>query len=215
MKKRIQIEIMEKKPKKRWRDDGKINAMQEQFCQLYTKYWVAKRAAKEAGYSERSCETIGYALTQNPLVKARIKELTDHSMKEIGISRERVLSELSKIAFVDIGDAYGENGQILSMRDMPEDVRRAIGKVKVYEEFSGYGEDRTLIGFTKEVEFSPKKAALDSIGKHLGLFPDRLEHSGRDGSPIEHADVTNMTDEQKDARINALLKKRNSTPEEE
>lgn len=43
------------------------------------------------------------------------------------------------------------------------------------------------IGQTKEgvrIKFHDKKGALESIGKHLGMFKERHEHSGPDGAPI-------------------------------
>jgi hypothetical protein len=35
-----------------------------------------------------------------------------------------------------------------------------------------------------------KNAALEKIGKHLGMFPRRLEHLERGGGPIETAEIT-------------------------
>jgi len=29
-------------------------------------------------------------------------------------------------------------------------------------------------------------AALEKVARHLGMFKDRVEHSGPEGSPIEH-----------------------------
>lgn len=189
------------------KEQRELTPKQESFCQMYTKHWTATRAAKEAGYSEKSAGLLGYQLLRIPLVQSRIKELTDAALKDIGVSRERVLTELSRIAFLDPARVYDEIGQLIPIREMPEDVRRAISKVKIFEEFAGRGDDRELIGFTKEVEFSPKKAALDSLGKYLGLFPEKLEHSGPNGKPIEHRDLSTLSEEQLDARIKALILK--------
>jgi phage terminase small subunit len=40
------------------------------------------------------------------------------------------------------------------------------------------------------------------IGKHLGMFKERVEHTGRDGGPIEVAD---MSDDEKARRVAFLL----------
>src|SRR3954465_62707 len=163
------------------KNQRELTPKQERFCQEYTIHWTATRAAKEAGYSEKSAHLQGYQLLRNPIVQTRIKELTDAALKDIGVSRERVLTELSRIAFLDPGRAYDEIGQLIPIKEMPEDVRRAVSKVKIFEEFKGRGYDRELIGFTKEVEFAPKKSALDTLAKHLGLVPEKLEHSGPNG----------------------------------
>lgn len=166
----------------------KLTPKQERFCQLYTTCWEATRAAREAGYSAKSAGYQGYQLLQNPLVKARIAELRDHALEEIGVTRERLLLELSRLSYVDTADAYDKLGQLLPIHEMPENVRRAITKIKVYEHIhpvkDGSGE-KELVGFTKEVEFAQKKGAIDSLAKIMGIAPDKLEHSGPDGGPIK------------------------------
>jgi phage terminase small subunit len=138
-------------------------------------------------------------------VKERIAELTEHSLREIGVTRERVLLEMSRIAFVDPADAYDEIGQLLPIREMPENVRRSVSKIKIFEHKDGQGEHADIYGFTKDVEFAQKKGALDSLAKHLGMSPDKFEHSGPDGKPIETRDVSDIPDDQLDAKINAMI----------
>lgn len=192
---------------------SKLKAKQERFCQLYTTHWNATRAAKESGYSEKTAMEQGYQLLQNPSVKARITELAEHALQEIGVTRERILQEYARLAFYDMADAYDEIGQLRPVKEMPEDVRRAVAKVKVFEHaIPSSGEDgddggKVVIGFTKEIEFAPKKGALDSLSKCLGIAPDRVEHSGPNGKPIEHKDLTEIPDEQLDARLQSLLAK--------
>jgi phage terminase small subunit len=36
-----------------------------------------------------------------------------------------------------------------------------------------------------KIKLHDKKSALDSIGRHLGMFKDKTELSGPDGSPIQ------------------------------
>ena len=202
---------MGKKPGKK--PKVKLTGMQELFCQFYTTHWNATRAAKEAGYSEKSSMELGYQNLQIPSVKARIAELTEHALKEIGINRERVLQEYSRLAFYDLAEAYDEIGQLKPVKEMPEDIRRAVSKVKVFEVFAlgqsddGQSREKQLTGYTKEVEFAQKKPALDSIAKVLGMAPDRHEHSGPNGKPIETRNIDDLTDDQLDARLKALQAK--------
>lgn len=151
---------------------------QERFCQCYTVHWNATRAAKESGYSEKTAMEQGYQLLQNPSVQARIDEITAHALREIGISRERVLSELGCIAFFDLGRAYDDNGNLLNVADMDEEVRRGLAGIKVFEEFEGFGKDRIKVGETRELKTQDKPRSLELLGKHLKLFTDKVEHSG-------------------------------------
>lgn len=48
-----------------------------------------------------------------------------------------ISAELERLAKVDIGQAFNASGQLLSLRDMPEDVRRAISSVELLRERGG------------------------------------------------------------------------------
>jgi len=41
-------------------------------------------------------------------------------------------------------------------------------------------------------KLADKRAALVDLGKHLGLFKDRIEHSGKDGGPVEVKQVSDI-----------------------
>lgn len=188
------------------RESGRtLTDKQESFCQYYSTHWNATRAAKEAGFSERTAKEQGYVLLKSRDIRVRIAELTEHILLELGVSRARVLAEYARIAFLDPAAVYRDDGQLIPMHEIPEDARRAISKIKSFEEFEGRGEERTLSGYVREVEFVQKKGALDSLAKHLGLLPEKHEVSGPNGKPIETRDVTALSDEELQARIAAKL----------
>lgn len=159
-----------------------LTAKQEAFCQLYTVHWNATRAAKEAGYSPDSAMYLGYQLLQNPLVKSRIAELADHALSEIGVTRERVLTELARIAFVNMKDlaTWNESG----VRIKPSDEIDEITATAIQE----VTETVTQHGGTLRIKQHDKAKALELLGRHLKLFADRVEHSGPDGQPIAYSD---------------------------
>lgn len=53
-----------------------------------------------------------------------------------------------------------------------------------------------------EGQFSPAVRAIELCGKHIGMFADKMEHSGPDGGPIRH-----MNEIDRAARIASLLGK--------
>lgn len=185
----------------------KLTPKQERFCQLYTVHWNATRAAREAGYSEKSASVQGYDLLNIPLVQKRIDELKEHALKEIGVSRERILLELTRIATVDIGQAFDEMGQLKPLGEIPEDVRRAIAGIEVNEIFDGQGEQKSVIGLAKKIKLWDKPKSLELIGKHLRLFTDVHELSGPNGKPIETLNKADLSDEQLNAKIQNLIAK--------
>jgi len=73
--------------------------------------------------------------------------------------------------------------------------------VTVKDYVEGRGEDAREV---KRVRFklADKRAALVDLGRHLGMFVDRHEHSGPAGGPIETAA---LSPEERQAAARALL----------
>lgn len=88
---------------------------------------------------------------------------------------ERVLQEIQLLGTVDIRQAYGSNGELLSVKDMPDDIARALQGVEVEEIFAGFGADRGKVGETKKIKLIDKLKALELMGKNFGMFIDRKE----------------------------------------
>lgn len=88
---------------------------------------------------------------------------------------QRLLDELRKIGTVDIRQAYNDDGALRDMRDMPAEVAACIVGVETLEEWSGKGESRELIGYTRKVKFSDKIRGIELLMKNLGMLIDRKE----------------------------------------
>lgn len=86
--------------------------------------------------------------------------------KRTGINADRVLTELAKIAFVNAADVIDASDATLREDAAPEDLA-AIQSVKV----KTFGED----GLEREIKMADKLKALELLGKHLGMFEDRLK----------------------------------------
>ncbi len=55
---------------------SKLTAKQEKFAQCYALSLNATKAAKDAGYSEKTAHSIGDENLRKPAIQARLKELT-------------------------------------------------------------------------------------------------------------------------------------------
>ncbi len=90
---------------------------------------------------------------------------------------KRVLEEYSRLAFHDISRAFNTDGSLKSIHDIPEDIRRSISGIEVvnYEED---GDGKGSIGKLHKIKIIEKTKPLDSIARHLGMFTDKVEHSG-------------------------------------
>lgn len=155
--------------------DRPLTAREERFCEEYPSDLNATRAAKDSGFSAKSAAQIGYQLLHKPSVLRRLQEIQLSRMRALEVKGDQVLQELARIAFFDPRPAFGDDGSLKPIRQLPDAMAAAISSVEIEERFQGVGETREQVGFTKKVRFWPKVEALGLLGKHLRLFVDRLE----------------------------------------
>jgi hypothetical protein len=94
--------------------------------------------------------------------------------------------ELSKIGFSNMLDYVKVEGPdaFVDLSTLTRDQAAAIQEVTVEDYKDGRGENARDVRRVK-VKLSDKRAALVDIGKHLGMFKELHDHSGRDGGPIK------------------------------
>jgi phage terminase small subunit len=147
-----------------------LNARQLKFCDEYMVDFVGAHAAKRAGYSAHSAKSMGVDLLAHPGIQARLADLSVRALQEYRVRAKRVMEELYSVATADIGEAYGADGELLPLRSMPKGLRMAVAAVE-----SEQGEDGVAV---KRIKLWDKLKAIELFGKHLGLFTDKVEHSG-------------------------------------
>jgi phage terminase small subunit len=161
-----------------------LTAKQRQFVAEYLIDLNATQAAIRAGYSARNADKIGPEL----LGKTRVAEALSSAMQarsaRTEITADRVLAEYAKLAFLDPRRFYDANGGLIPVPLLPADVAAALLSMEVTVERS-QGEDGPTFADVKKIKFADKKGALDSVARHLGMFNDKLEITGKDGAPID------------------------------
>lgn len=178
---------------------GKLTRNQKIFCDEYLIDLNATRAYKAAYKNVKKDETAaaaGARLLRNVKVKNYIDEKMKEREKRTEITQDKVLKELAKIGFANVADyvkvvekEYEENviddeGNIIDTQiktyktvdmeltdNLTEDQQKVISEIK---------ETRNGI----EVKLNDKVKALELIGRHLGMFTDKVEHSGIVGSEV-------------------------------
>ena len=149
-----------------------LNDMQMRFVNEYLIDFNAAAAAKRAGYKAHSAGSQGPRLLENEKVRSYLKKQIDKRAKRTEITADRVLQEIANIAFANSDDfvrieegKFGKTVKILASKDIPEDKKAAVAGVK--EGANGI-----------EVKLNDKVKALELVGKHLGMFNDKLDVSG-------------------------------------
>lgn len=166
---------------------------QRRFVDEYLVDLNATQAAIRAGYSQKTAGQIGEQNLKKLEVAAAVQEAQAARAKRTEITQDMVLRELAKIGFSDIRkivrwgktelrvtDAGDDDGEVteayhglalVGADDIDDDTAAAISEIS---------EGREGL----KVKLHDKKGALVDIGRHLGMFKDRVEHSGPNGGPI-------------------------------
>lgn len=141
---------------------------QKRFVEEYLIDLNATQAAIRAGYSPDTAGSIGAENLKKPEIKNRIDKAMAERSRRTGINQDRVLQELARIGFAKITDVVDPDTAKIRL-DASEDDLACIQSIKIKpNEF----------GTEREVKLYDKKAALVDLGKHLGLFKDKLELTG-------------------------------------
>lgn len=141
---------------------------QKRFVEEYLIDLNATQAAIRAGYSPDTAGSIGAENLKKPEIKSRIDKAMAERSRRTGINQDRVLQELARIGFAKITDVVDPDTAKIRP-DASEDDLACIQSIKIKpNEF----------GTEREVKLYDKKSALVDLGKHLGLFKDKLELTG-------------------------------------
>ena len=164
---------------------------QKRFCEEYMIDLNATRAYKIAYPSCKKDETAN-ANSSRLLRNDKVKEYIEIKQKELeeksGVTQQRIIDELAKIAFADIRKAYDGNGNLKSIQDIDDETAGAIVGIESFEEYEGRGEDREYIGDTKKIKMADKIRAAELLGKHLGMFKEKIEISKSSEDTIKEID---------------------------
>lgn len=172
---------------------------QKRFCEEYLIDLNATQAAIRAGYSPKTAEQTASRLLRNVKVQEYIAKRQKELSRSTEITQERVIKELALIAFsnnadyahvvekklqVEAGgtlvDVLDKDGNPVMYRtvepvlteELTEEQKRALAVIKK-------GRDGL------EVKSCDKVKALELLGKHLGIFTDKIEANVNDTTRSE------------------------------
>jgi phage terminase small subunit len=147
---------------------AKLTAKQQRFIDEYLTDLNATQAAIRAGYSPQSAYSIGEENLKKPVIRDAIDKALAERSRRTGINQDRVLLELAKIAFVNASDVINMDEATIRGDANREDTA-TIASVKVKRIPT---DDGDIV--EREVKVYDKIKALELLGKHLGMFTDKL-----------------------------------------
>lgn len=182
-----------------------LTPKQKIFADEYLIDLNATRAYKVAYPKVRKDESArvnGSKLLTNTNVVAYIDERMKEREKRTEITQDRVLQELAKLGFFDIRKLFDDSGKPLDITGLDDETAACIAGLEVMDVYEGTGEDKEFAGYVKKYKLSDKLKALELLGRHLGMFKDKMgiEHSGV-------VDVRRVYDEMSEEELMELAKK--------
>lgn len=151
----------------------KLTAKQQRFVEEYLIDLNATQAAIRAGYSPATAYSIGSELLNKPEIRARVDIALADRSKRTGINADLVLEELGKLMRVNADDVINmDDATVKSDASRADTAAIASVKVKVIPT-----EDGQIV--EREVKMHDKLKAIELVGKHLGMFQNKLELSGQ------------------------------------
>lgn len=154
------------------------------FCMHFVKLGVAYGAALKAGYTKQYAHSKAMLIIKRPHVIAEIKRLRTYMDQRADKSATDVVNEFSKIAFTDrisflkpdperAGEFMYKSPDELTQvqRDVVEKVTYFTAEIVVIED----GTSRSVFRQEYNYIFSDKAKALEQMGRHFGIFNDKLK----------------------------------------
>lgn len=147
---------------------AKLTIKQQCFVNEYLIDLNATQAAIRAGYSAKTADQQGSRMLANVKVQQAISEAMAKRSRRTGVNQDRVVLELAKIAFVKMTDVVDSDGAI--REDATDDDLACIESIKVKRSDTDTGSSEE-----REVKVASKLKALELLGKHLGMWNDKLD----------------------------------------
>ena len=166
------------------------NPRHERFAQEIAKGKSAEAAYAAAGYKrDRGAAS---RLSAKVNIQARVAELLERGAAKAEVTVEKIVAELAKIGFANMADYMRPNAAgdpYLDFSRLTREQAAALQEVTVEDFTEGRGEDKRDV---RRVKFKlyDKRAALVDLGRHLSMFPTKVEMSGKDGGPIETVELS-------------------------
>lgn len=179
---------------------AKLTEQQKRFVDEYLIDLNATRAYKVAYKSVKKDEVAASAavrLLRNVKVQGYMKTRQQKLQERTQITQDKVLLELAKIAFSN-GSDFAKVVTKQRTRTVWNDTTQEYEEKESEEQFvelvdtdSLPADKKAAISSIKETKFGiavescDKVRALELIGKHLGMFKDKVEISGQVNNPME------------------------------
>jgi len=165
-----------KKPK------SQLKPKQLLFCKEYLIDFNGTQAAIRAGYSKKCAQQIATENLLKPFIQEQIQKEFDKRAERIEKSGDDVVRILWKMAELDLANyiTVSEGGEVqaIAFDQLPEGASKLISKIKEMRTITESKDGGLTEQNNLEYVLPEKTKCLELLGRHYGLFNDKLIHSG-------------------------------------
>lgn len=137
-----------------------------------------RQAAITAGWSESSASNMAAMLLKEPSVMAQLEVAAREAANRMGLTVDRTLEEVARLAYADIRQLYRPDGSLKDIHELDADTAAFVSSIEQDDITEGRGDDARVVGQTKKIKMHDKNAALEKAMKFHGLYTEKTEHSG-------------------------------------
>lgn len=148
--------------------DTPLNPRQAAFVDEFPIDLNGTQAAIRAGYSKKSAPQIARDLLARPHVAKAIQEAKRKRAERTNVTQDMVIEELRRVAFLDPRRvmSWGPDGvTFVDSESLTKEESACVVEA---------GQTITKDGGSIRVKLADKMKALELLGRHLGMFEDKL-----------------------------------------
>lgn len=155
-----------------------LTAKQERFIAEYLIDLNATQAAIRAGFSKKSATAIGAEYLRKPHIAAAVAAKKSDQLERAELSATRVLEEMRRLAFMDIGVLFDASGNLRPLHQLSPEERSAIAGMEVIIKNAEAGDGKT--DKVHKIKLWDKVRTLEMLGKHYKLLSDTINVTADD-----------------------------------
>jgi len=124
------------------------------------------QAAISAGFTPKSAGVTACKLLKHPKVLAELTARREDIAQKLGLTTERTLLEVARLAYSDPRKFYNTDGSLKSILELDDDCAATIASV----EWDEVKADGMVVGLTRKLKQWDKNAALEKAMKFHGAY---------------------------------------------
>jgi phage terminase small subunit len=129
-------------------------------------------AARRSGYSARTARVIAWQNLAKPNIGVAVRAGLDLIMARCAINTEKVVHELSTIAFSNLLNyEFDDQGFVTIVEEGPPEAIKALASITCKRVVTGQGAEI----ITSEIRLHDKLHAIEMLGRKLQLWTEKIE----------------------------------------